>query len=99
MKNFFALLACLVLLAGCESRSISDSGYRRSGHSGYTGPSYDYRGELTELDILGPASASDATETNIVKSLRSSKRPVLKRGDKLILIQSGALVPDHEMLD
>lgn len=97
MKTALCLAVCssLLFLTGCETRSISDSGY----HSGWGRVNSMYNGELTEFDILGTAAAQDATEANIAKALQNSGMPSLKRGDKILLIQSGALVPDNEMMD
>ena len=97
MKNIFCLFLVLALAAGCSTRSISDSGYR-SGRGWYS-PNTGYKGELSEFDILGAALKTDATEANIAKALDSATAPKLKRGDKVVLIQSGALVPDNAMLD
>jgi hypothetical protein len=98
MKHTIALLACVLFLAGCETRSISDSGYRQP--YGWGRPENPlYKGELTELDILGAAPRTEATDANIAKALESATSPKLKRGDKLILIQSGAPVPDNAMLE
>jgi len=97
MRYSIPLLLALLLLAGCETRSISDSGYRPSYGWGRSATPL-YRGELTELDILGAAPGSEATEANIAKALAAAEPPHLKRGDRLILIQSGAPVPDELML-
>lgn len=98
MKLPIFLLGIAVLLAGCTTRSISDSGYRQT--YGWTQPSNPlYKGELTELDILGAAPRSEATETNIAKALENASSPRLKRGDKVIVIQSGAPVPDNAMVE
>ncbi|MFN7140393.1 MAG: aminopeptidase [Limisphaerales bacterium] len=98
MKQFIPLLICAFLLAGCGTRSISDSGYRQS-HGWGRAHNPFYKGELTELDILGAAPREDATEANIAKSLSEAVAPKLKRGDKVILIQSGAPVPDNAMIE
>jgi len=98
MKKLISLLALVLFLAGCETRSISDSGYREP--YGWNRPANPlYRGELTELDILGAAPRLEATEANIAKALESATTPKLKRGDKLLLIQSGAPVPDNAMME
>jgi hypothetical protein len=93
-----ALLVGALLLAGCETRSISDSGYRPAYARGRSENPF-YRGELTELDVLGGAPGVDATQANIAKALETAVPPHLKRGDRIILIQSGAPVPDNAMLD
>ena len=100
MNRIIPLALVALLLAGCETRSISDSGYRPSygwGGGGRSNPLYG--GELTELDILGAAPAEEATELNIAKALESAAAPTLRRGDKVLLIQSGAPVADNSMLE
>lgn len=92
------LLLVALLLAGCETRSISDSGYHPTYGWGRTENPL-YKGELTELDILGAAPQLEATDANIAKALATATAPQPKRGDKVILIQSGAPVPDNAMLD
>jgi hypothetical protein len=95
MKKSAYPLICVSLLfvVGCttESRSISNSGY----YGGWG----NYRGELSELDILGTAPAQEATDATIRGVLASATDPKIKRGDKLLLIQSGAMVPDNEMME
>lgn len=75
----------LLLLAACETTSISN-----------TGRNPLYRGELAETDLLGiPAgqAVTDATiQAALARSSRSSAR--VRRGDHVLLIQSGALQPD-----
>jgi len=98
MKHLLPLTAFVLLLTGCTTRSISDSDYRNP--YGWGRPSnLSYKGELTELDILGAAPKQEATTTNIVSALEKSSVPKMRRGDKLILIQSGASVPDHQMIE
>jgi hypothetical protein len=98
MKLSLALLALAFLAAGCETRSISDSGYRDP--NGWRRPSNPlYQGELTELDILGAAPRQEATEANIARALAAATSPKLRRGDKVLLIQSGAPVPDNAMME
>ncbi|MBI3884522.1 MAG: aminopeptidase [Opitutae bacterium] len=98
VKFFLPLIALVLLLAGCETRSISDSGFRPAYGWGRSANPL-YKGELTELDILGAAPRQEATAANIAHALATASAPRLKRGDKVILIQSGAPVPDHAMLD
>lgn len=98
MKRLLPLTVFVLLLAGCNTRSISDSDYRNP--YGWGRPaSSTYKGELTELDILGAAPNQEATTTNIVSALERASTPKLRRGDKLILIQSGASVPDHPLIE
>lgn len=100
MKNSlgFLFLALVLLLAGCETRSISDSGYRtRRGWS--PDANRFYRGELSEFDILGVAPKQEATEENIRRALAQAAPPRLSPGDRVMLIQSGAIAPDAEMME
>ena len=95
MKIFFlAAAACLaLLLAGCETRSISDSGYRRGESNRY------YRGELTEAEVVGaPAAGPAVTDADIQRALRSSKPIHAAPGTGLLVVQSGALTPDDAMI-
>jgi hypothetical protein len=96
----FLLPVCALLgllLAGCASRSISDSGYRGSGWYGHNHGSRAYTGELSEFDVLGIQRGADITEEQIVKILEASAAVKLRRGSKLLLIQSGAAQPDEPM--
>lgn len=99
MKPILSLLILVLITAGCKNtRSISDSGYH-SERGWRSAGSFAYKGELSEFDILGAAAKQDATEAGIAKALQSASAPKLKRGDKIILIQSGAMLPDNWMLD
>jgi len=99
MKRTIPLLLLALFLAGCETRSISDSGYRHSYGWGGGSGSPLYKGELTELDILGAAPSQEATQENITRALEVAAAPAIRRGDKVIFIQSGAQVPDNAMLE
>jgi len=92
-----AVLAILLLLFGCGTRSISDSGYR-SGH--YRGDNPLYKGELSEFDVLGIDSTKEITEQDIVAAADQKKdRLSLRKGDSILLIQSGAMIPDEKMVE
>jgi hypothetical protein len=82
-------IVAVMLLAGCTVRSISDAGYP-DGHN----RNPFYRGELTEFDLLGDAEASDA---EIARRLAAHKRLSLATGSNIMLIQSGAPLPDDAM--
>jgi len=98
MKTILILGVLACLLAGCTSRPISDSGYRHPyGWRANANPMY--RGELTELDVLGTAAQDDASEAAIARALETAALPGIRRGDKLILIQSGAPLPDTALLE
>lgn len=87
----------LTLLAGCSTRSISDSGYRD--RSSYVRPSADpfYNGELTEFDVLG-IDLGSVQEAEIAAALDESNPVLVRPGQSLMVIQSGALLPDEAML-
>ena len=83
----------LLLLASCETRSISDSGYRRGESNRY------YRGELTEAEVVGaPDPGHVVTDADIQSALRSSKPVHATPGTGLLVVQSGALTPDDAMI-
>jgi len=91
-------LACLaatglVFLTGCETRSISNAGYRGGA---YYGGSL-YRGELNEFDVLGVDRDQSITDSDIAKALDTPTRVKLRRGNSTLLIQSGAMIPDDPM--
>jgi hypothetical protein len=87
------LLASL-LLAGCASRSISNSGYPQDGGRGGN-PSY--AGELSELDVLG-VDPSSVTEEQIAAALKNAKPVEFAPGARVMVVQSGADMPDEDML-
>ena len=97
----FTVLILLIALAaaGCATRSISDSGYR--GESGYYSPSSNnplYKGELNEFDILGIDPEAKITQDEINKAFESKQRVALPKGSSVMLIQSGAMIPDEPMV-
>jgi len=85
-----------LVLMGCETRSISDSGYR--GHAWDTGNRY-YRGELNEADVLGPPAGQKITEAEIRKALTTARSVRVHPGDSLLVVQPGAIAPDGAMVD
>lgn len=94
------------LLLGCTNvRSISNSGYRTDkGYSGYppadntTDPAFAYRGELSEFDVLGIIRGQSTSESEIAEALDNARRVKLTPGSSILLIQSGALLPDSAMV-
>ena len=98
MKHIVPLVAVTLLVAACGTRSISDSDYRQPYGWGRPANPF-YKGELTELDVLGAAPKQEATEANISRALAAASAPRIRRGDKLVLIQSGAPVPDNPMIE
>ena len=74
-------------LGACQVRSISDPGLYRSSNR-------LYEGELREMDIVG----GDPSDRDPATARRDYKAPRLARGSRVLLIQSGALIPDPELL-
>jgi hypothetical protein len=84
------LLLCLM---GCQKRSISNAGY-----GGAYGGGSLYRGELTQFEVLGVGRDQNITEEAIAKALDTPMRVALKRTKNVLLVQSGAMIPDEAML-
>jgi hypothetical protein len=89
-----ALCLAMGLLAGCCSRSISNSGY----HSSRYGQSGLYQGELNEFDVLGIQRDQPITDQQIASALDSAQRVRLRKGSTVLLVQSGAMIPDEPLL-
>jgi len=100
----FSLLCALVaalVLAGCETRSISNSGYVGGGdrYYRYGVPANPfYRGELTEFEVLGIKLEKSASNDDISRSAAAYRRLAVRKGATLLVIQSGAAIPDSSML-
>lgn len=91
-----ALLCAMILgLSACDTRSISDSGYRGDGGRG----AYNafYRGELSEYDVLGIDPRQAISDDEIRKALVAKQPIAIKRGSAVMLVQSGAMFADPEM--
>src|ERR1041384_4803919 len=101
----FLLLVLALVISGCtETRSISNSGYREPHSSarfapraGDSDPAFQYRGELSEFDVLGIERGAMTSDTEIERTLANAKRVRLKRGNSILLLQSGAIFPDGPM--
>lgn len=93
-----ALALALVLFAGCTTRSISNSGYGADRASYGWSTVGGYRGELSELDVLGVSSDSSISERDISTALATAEPPRLERNSKVLLVQSGADFPDEPMV-
>lgn len=93
MKRFplvtAALSGALLFLTGCTTRSISNSGYRAD---------YNYRGELSEFDVVGVSKDATVAEADIQAALQNRERPRLERNSRILLVQSGADFPDDSMV-
>jgi hypothetical protein len=97
MNNQTLLLriTCCVLLlaaAGCGTRSISDPGYTPGSDNRL------YRGELSEFDVIGISRNQAITDKDIQSAFDTTRRLSIPQGSTLMLIQSGAMFPDTEML-
>jgi len=83
-----------LLIVGCSHRSISNSGYQdRYGRA----DNPFYKGELSELHVLGIDPSKTVSEKDIAAALDTKKKVSLRKGDSVLLIQSGAPIPDSEM--
>ena len=102
--KFFELagLAALGLaLAGCSTRSISNSEYQpRAYETRGAAPRHtnDYQGELNEFEVLGIARDAVVTDADIQQALDRRPRVSLHKGRTVLLIQSGAAFPDAPMV-
>ena len=94
--RLIALVGVLVLLFGCNVRSISNSGYGAGQRESADNPFY--RGELTEFDVLGIDLGKPVSEAEIGRELDRHQGIVLRKGDTLLLLQSGAPIPDDPMV-
>jgi hypothetical protein len=92
-----AVLGVLLALAACSTRSISDSGYQ--GNSGYRGAGNPfYKGELSAYDVLGVDSPAGFSDAAIRDAMVTKQRIVVPKGSAVLLIQSGAILPDPGMI-
>jgi hypothetical protein len=93
------LLAIAGSLVGCGTRSISNSGYSADPDRGYrqAGNPF-YKGELSEFMVLGIDSRSPISEEDIAKAVALKTRMAVQKGSSIMLIQSGAMIPDEDMV-
>lgn len=104
-QRAFTLVTLLIAsctLCGCKTtRTISHSGY--SDTDSVTGfvpcpdgsdSGFEYRGELSEFDVLGISRAAVTSDSEIERILANAKPVRLRPGDSILLIQSGAIFPD-----
>jgi len=97
MKNrrlCLALCVSAMLVSGCATRSISDSSYREP----WRGDSR-FEAELSELNVLGIVTdaANAAPDDGDIANALTREPLKLKRGSRVLLIQSGAMFPDEPM--
>ncbi|MGC3956663.1 MAG: aminopeptidase [Verrucomicrobiota bacterium] len=102
------LSLCLALIGGCakSTRSLSNSSYREPGRTAHfaprqndSDPGFEYRGELSEFDVLGITRTETASNADIEKALAAAKQIRLKPGASVMLVQSGAIFPDAPMVN
>jgi hypothetical protein len=105
--RMYLLIAACGFFAGCAqtTRSISHSGYLEPGTPraclpGETAsdPGFEYKGELSEFDVLGITRGEVTSEAEISRALDNSKRVNLRPCSSILLIQSGAMFPDGPMV-
>ena len=91
----FVLLMLSLMITGCQKRSISNSGYNEYGRNyGYNATNR----ELSEFDVLGVDQKTQYTPQQIQDAFNN--KPIthwLIKGDPLLLVQSGAQIPDSQM--
>lgn len=99
----FTIPALLLLsaLSGCTTqRSVSSSEYYPGGTTVRTGDNLLYHGELSEFDVLGIDPGTEITEQEIAAAASDKKERLrLRKGEPLLLIQSGAMIPEQEMTE
>lgn len=102
-SNFFRIsglvISVALALTGCATRSISDSGYRsETGYRSQVSANPFYKGELSEFQILGINPETKVTQEEINLAFESKRRLTLPKGSAIMLIQSGAMIPDEPMV-
>lgn len=91
------LLAVAFVASACSVRSISNSGYQDDRWSYPRTGNPLYRGELAETDVLGIESGRAITSEEISGELAAWRRPTIAKGSAVMVIQSGAAMPDDPM--
>jgi hypothetical protein len=90
------LLSVALALAGCGTRSISNSGFQDGTYRTAGNPFY--KGELSEFAVIGIQPSESISEQDIAAASASREPVVLPRGANIMLLQSGAPIPDEAML-
>ena len=91
MKVSLTLIALVsaLILTGCKSRPISNSGYDNN---------WSYKGELSELSVLGVAGSKNISEADIQEAATTRGSIRINRSDKIVLVQSGTQFPDDSLM-
>jgi len=99
LKSIALIVLIAIAASGCATRSISDSGYRPdSGYRSQDSSNPFYKGELSEFQVLGIDPEAKVTQEEINKAFESRQRITLSKGSSIMLIQSGAMMPDETMV-
>lgn len=93
--RLMVLLVAGLVLSACTVRSISNSGYQD--RYGYGRDNPLYQGELTEFDVLGIDLNKSISHDDIAREFAAYARPSVNRGSAVMVIQSGAMIPDEPM--
>jgi hypothetical protein len=93
-----AALALLLALGACGTRSISNSGYPGDSYYGAAGNAF-YQGEIDELDLFVPQKKNVSFQADIATALDVKDPVQAALGQPLLVVQSGAPVPDEPMTD
>ena len=89
----------VVIFTGCTpTRSISNSGYHENRSTLPGAAVFGYRGEVDEMDVLGLEPGQAISETQIQSALNRAQPVELRRGDVVLVVQSGAVFPDGPMI-
>jgi hypothetical protein len=91
------LMAMTILLGGCASRSISNADYPGDNWRYGATPS-SYRGEINDFALLVPESSETISDQQIARTLADHRGVHARLGQPLLVVQSGAIAPDGEML-
>jgi hypothetical protein len=93
------LFFLVATLTGCSTRSISNSDFSADPDRGYAQRSNPfYKGELSEFDIIGVDTKAAITEADIARAAQAKERFTVPKGATIMLIQSGAMIPDEDMV-
>ena len=98
-RQLLLYVALAFLVAGCGTRSISDSAYNADSDRGYSRQSSPfYKGELSEFNVLGIDPKATVSDAQIQSALAARQRLAIPKGSTVMLIQSGAMIPDEPMV-
>jgi hypothetical protein len=96
--SLLCAVAAALVLGGCATRSISNAGYE-DGDRYYGGRANPfYRGELTEFDVLGITLDKPVSNDEIARSATAYRRIAARKGEAILVMQSGAAIPDDPMV-